>query len=138
MRLREMGVEPGLLAASVNCIVAQRLARRLCADCRIPYAATGKDLADPTFGIADDAPITLYRAGHCVRCSNSGYRGRVALYEVLLMQESLRPLMHGSTQEIFAAAVQNGMRTLRQDGLRLCLAGVSSLDEVTRVTGERT
>ena len=70
-RLVEMGVEPGLLAASVNCIVAQRLARRLCTDCRIPYAATGKELGDPTLGVGDDQPITLYRAGQCARCSGS-------------------------------------------------------------------
>jgi type IV pilus assembly protein PilB len=136
-RLKDMGVEPSLLASSVNCIVAQRLARRLCLECRQAYAATETDYAD--IGLPPDAwpNLTLYRAGGCGRCSGTGYRGRVALYEVMPVQGTIRRLIGGSTDEIFAAAVEQGMTTLRQDGIRLVLDGVSSVDEIRRVTGDR-
>jgi type IV pilus assembly protein PilB len=133
-RLKDMGVEPGLLATSINCIVAQRLARRLCMECRQSYAPTEADLADIA-GLALEGP--LYRASGCSHCAGTGYAGRVALYEVLPVVGPIRRLIEASTEEIFAAAVEMGMRTLRQDGIRLCLAGVSSLDEIRRVTGDR-
>jgi len=72
-----------------------------------------------------------------VNCAGTGYKGRVALYEVLPVQGRIRGLIESSTEEIFAAAVEQGMTTLRQDGIRLCIAGVSSLDEIRRVTGDR-
>ncbi len=133
-RLKDMGVEPGLLATSINCIVAQRLARRLCTECRESYAPTEADLADIA-GFALEGP--LYRAAGCSHCAGTGFAGRVALYEVLPVIGPIRRLIEASTEEIFAAAVEMGMRTLRQDGIRLCLAGVSSLDEIRRVTGDR-
>ena len=132
-RLKDMNVEPNLLATSINCIVAQRLARRLCVDCREqhePSAAEAAELSGIGYG-------TVYRAVGCVRCANTGFRGRVALYEVMPFQGQLRRLVERSTEEIFSAAVEQGMRTLREDGLRLCLAGVTSFDEVRRVTGDR-
>ncbi|MGZ4380385.1 MAG: GspE/PulE family protein [Gaiellaceae bacterium] len=133
-RLKDMGVEPGLLATSINCIVAQRLARRLCVECRQPYAPTEADLADIA-GFQLEGP--LYRAGGCAARASTGFAGRVALYEVLPVIGPIRRLIEASTEEIFAAAVEMGMRTLRQDGIRLCLAGVSSLDEIRRVTDDR-
>jgi type II secretory ATPase GspE/PulE/Tfp pilus assembly ATPase PilB-like protein len=81
--------------------------------------------------------VTLYRPVGCVHCAGTGYRGRVALYEVMPVQGRIRRLLASSTEEIFAAAVEQGMTTLRQDGIRLCLAGTSSLDEIRRVTGDR-
>jgi type IV pilus assembly protein PilB len=134
-RLKDMGVEPSLLASSVNCIVAQRLARRLCVECREPYQPAGEELAQ--FGLELDSAEMLFRARGCGRCSGTGYRGRVALYEVMPVHGQIRRLLHGSTDEIFAAAVEGGMTTLRQDGLRLVRDGVSSLDEIRRVTGDR-
>jgi type IV pilus assembly protein PilB len=135
-RLRDMGVEPGLLATAINCVVAQRLARRLCLDCREPYTAEPDERAE--IGIADmPEEITLYRAVGCVRCGGTGYRGRVALYEVMPIRAEVRRRIADSTEEIFAAAVDQGMTTLRHDGLRVCLAGISSLDEIRRVTGDR-
>jgi type II secretory ATPase GspE/PulE/Tfp pilus assembly ATPase PilB-like protein len=135
-RLKDMGVDPGLLATSINCIVAQRLARRLCRECREPYLATPEEHAE--LGLAEfPEGLTLHRAVGCVHCAGTGYRGRVALYEVMPIQGRIRRLLASSTEEIFAAAVEEGMTTLRQDGLRLCLTGVSSLDEVRRVTGDR-
>jgi type II secretory ATPase GspE/PulE/Tfp pilus assembly ATPase PilB-like protein len=87
---------------------------------------------------AQKGQVSLYRPGGCIQCAGTGYSGRVALYEVMPVQGKLRRLIEaGSTDEIFAAAVEQGMRTLRQDGIRLCLVGVSSLEEIRRVTGDR-
>jgi type IV pilus assembly protein PilB len=134
-RLSDMGIDSGLLATSLNCIVAQRLARRLCADCREEYTPSDEERAE--LGLDESSDVRLYRAVGCVRCAQTGYRGRVALYEVMSVQGRIRRLIQASTEEIFAAAVEQGMTTLRQDGIRLCLLGVSSLDEIRRVTGDR-
>jgi type IV pilus assembly protein PilB len=135
-RLKDMGVEPGLLASAVNCIVAQRLARRLCVDCREAYWPEDDELAQ--MGLMEQkGKIYLHRSKGCGRCGGTGFRGRVALYEVMPVAGEIRRLIEGSTDEIFDAAVRSGMTTLRQDGLRLCLEGVSSLEEIRRVTGDR-
>jgi type IV pilus assembly protein PilB len=134
-RLTEMGVPAGLLASSLNCIVAQRLARRLCVDCRqprtIPCSALG-DLAPP--GVDT---VTVYEPGGCARCANTGHQGRIALHEAMPIDAEVRERMDGSTEQIFAAAVRAGMLSLRADGLRLCLEGICSLSEIERVTGDR-
>jgi type IV pilus assembly protein PilB len=135
-RLADMGVEPSLLATSVNCIVAQRLARRLCLHCREPYRPTDADIAElaPDGATSD---LEIYRARGCAQCSETGYAGRVALYEVLSVTGRLRRLMRSaSADEIHAAAVEEGMTTLRRDGMRLVVAGISSLEEVRRVSGD--
>jgi type IV pilus assembly protein PilB len=134
-RLKAMGVEPSILATTINCIVAQRLARRLCTDCKEAYAPEDEEKRE--LGVDADADLSLYRARGCGRCARTGYRGRVALYEVMPVQGRIRRLIEASTEEIFAAAVEDGMQTLRQDGIRLCLDGVASLDEIRRVTGDR-
>jgi type II secretory ATPase GspE/PulE/Tfp pilus assembly ATPase PilB-like protein len=81
--------------------------------------------------------VYLHHSKGCGRCGGSGYRGRVALYEVLPVTAEIRRLVGAPTDEIFEAAVRGGMTTLRQDGVRLCLEGVSSLEEIHRVTGDR-
>jgi type IV pilus assembly protein PilB len=135
-RLKDMGVEPGLLGSAVNCIVAQRLARRLCVDCRESYWPDDEELAQ--LGMPEQkGKLYLHRSTGCGRCGDTGFRGRVAVYEVLPIDGAIRRLIDASTDEIFEAAVQNGMTTLRQDGLRLCLEGVTSLEEIRRVTGDR-
>jgi type IV pilus assembly protein PilB len=132
-RLKDMAVEPGLLAASVSCVVAQRLARRLCLECRQPYEPNGADIEELETG---GGPVpTLYEAAGCARCGRTGYRGRVALYEVMPVSERIRSLVRASTDEIFLAAVEEGMMTLRQEGHRLAIEGITSLSEVRRVTG---
>ncbi len=136
-RLKDMGVEPSLLAASVNCIVAQRLARRLCESCREAYSPSPEELALVAEAVDTHGPIVLHRAPGCPRCSNTGYKGRVAMYEVMPIQGRLRGLIEASTEEIFAAAVEQGMKTMKQDGIRLCLEGIASLEEINRVTGDR-
>jgi type IV pilus assembly protein PilB len=133
VRLRDVGVPTPLIASSLNCLVAQRLARRLCSECREPYQAQSKDL-----GLAEtDGPLTLYKATGCPACANTGYAGRVALHEVLAVQGEIRTLIEASTESIFHAAVRNGMRSLRDAGVRLLVDGVTSLDEIRRVTGHR-
>lgn len=136
-RLKDMGVDPGLIATSLNCIVAQRLARKLCESCRESYVPDENELAAvglPTFEYGN---THLFRAAGCEACSFTGYAGRVGLFEVMPIRGELRGLIAGSTEEIFAAAVQGGMTTMRQDGIRLALAGITTLAEVRRVTGER-
>jgi type IV pilus assembly protein PilB len=135
-RLRDMGVDPSLIASSLNSVVAQRLARRLCLECRSPYTAAKVDL-----GLSADtalpSEIVLYAAVGCTTCHNTGYAGRIALREVMTVQGEVRTLVERSAAEIFAAAVRQGMTTLRDDGMRLALSGVSSLEEIGRVTGIR-
>ena len=134
-RLKDMGVEPSLLSASLTCIVAQRLARRLCLECRRPYTPSAEELEE--LQADHDTVETLYESAGCPRCARTGYSGRVALYEIMPLRGSLRSLVRSSVEEIFSAAVQGGMQTLRQDGHRLVLEGVTSLGEIRRVTGDR-
>src|SRR3954470_11895515 len=135
-RLQSMGVEPALLASSVNCVVAQRLARRLCVHCREPYTPDEAELR--SVGLAPgEQPLTLHRATGCLQCAGTGYQGRVAVYEVLPIEGPMRRLLESSVEEVHAAAVAAGMTTIRQDGLRFCLAGVTSIEEVRRIVGDR-
>ena len=136
-RLKQMGVDPSLLASSVSCIVAQRLARRLCPECKEPYHpdANEQALLGPD-AEAGSEPV-IFRTRGCIRCSGTGYRGRAAIYEVMPIHGNLRRLLGGSTEDLFAAAVEDGMTTLRQDGARLVLEDTSSVEEIRRVTGDR-
>jgi type IV pilus assembly protein PilB len=136
-RLRDMGVEQTLLATSINCIVAQRLARRLCVHCRVPYSPTPAELAAEQLEGTVLESDTLYHPRGCPECASTGYSGRVAIYEVMPVVGKIRRLIEASTEEIFAAAVEAGMKTLREDGVRICRAGISSLEEIRRVTGDR-
>jgi type IV pilus assembly protein PilB len=133
-RLRDMGVDSRLLATSLNCIVAQRLARRLCLECREPYEPKEDERRELQ---APDGDLLLYRARGCVHCAGTGYSGRVALYEVLNVQGAIRKHIEATTEEIFAVAVEHNMTTLRQDGLRRVRDGTSSIDEIRRVIGDR-
>jgi type IV pilus assembly protein PilB len=136
-RLVDMGVEPSLIATSINCIVAQRLARRLCTHCREPYWPQAAELEELQIERPTD-DTWLYRSTGCTECKGTGFAGRVALYEVMAIQGRLRTLIESaSTEEIFTEAVAAGMSTLREDGMRLALAGISSFDEIRRVTGDR-
>jgi type IV pilus assembly protein PilB len=132
-RLKDMGIDPALLSTSVNCVVAQRLARRLCTECREEFVPDAPDAAEA--GIKKGA--TLFRPVGCAACGDTGYKGRVGLYELMMIEGEVRRLLHASTEEIAEAAIAQGMTTLRMDGLRLCRDGVTSLAEVRRVTSER-
>ena len=135
-RLMDIGVEPYLISSSVVGALAQRLVRSICPDCRTPYEADPKSLA----ALGDDAmkskTITLYRGKGCKNCKQSGYRGRTAIFELLLIDEKIKQLIaeKAPTQVIRETAKKTlGMISLRQDGLRKVLKGVTTLDEIDRV-----
>ena len=138
-RLTDMGVEPGLLAETLTCLVAQRLVRRVCLDCRETYKATKDELVALQRPTERPGRRFLVRGRGCPACGATGYHGRIALFEVLVLTDEIRELIAGgaSTAEIHHLAVAGGMRALRDDGDRLCLEGITTLSEVQRVVGDR-
>ena len=137
-RLLNMGVEPFLITASVNLVLAQRLARKVCTDCAVPQSVDTAALE--SLGLTSDQMrrATPMRGIGCRMCNNTGYRGRVALYEVMRMTDSLRELVlqGASTAELRIAAIKQGMVSLRAAGIRKVMAGVTTPEEVLRVTME--
>jgi type IV pilus assembly protein PilB len=139
MRLVEMGLEPYLVTSAVTGALAQRLARRLCTHCREEFEPTEADIVaagwkpDEVYANADKP--TLFRAVGCSACSNTGYRGRKALLELLVVTEDVERLIieGGTADDIHKLAVENGMVTLRQSGIRKALEGETTLEEVLRV-----
>jgi type IV pilus assembly protein PilB len=135
-RLVEMGVEPFLVGSALDCIVAQRLARRLCPKCKEPYVPESAELG--TLGwdsdSADELP-TLYRAVGCPACGRTGFHGRFAIHEVLLVTEEVERLIvdRAHTEDIKKVALAQGMLTLRQSGMAQALAGMTSVEEILRV-----
>lgn len=137
-RLSDMGIEPYLTSSSLVGVVAQRLLRILCKNCKQPYELNREEilLSAPDFPLEEgEDKITLYRPKGCVRCNQTGYRGRMGVYELLSVSEKIQRLIlnQASTQEIKAAAVEEGMITLRQEGLSKVKEGITSLDELLRV-----
>ena len=135
-RLIEMGIEPFLVGSALDCVLAQRLARRLCPKCKEQYQPTAAALKAAGVVLEKGQPIPkIYRAAGCSVCSRTGYKGRVALHEVLPITERIERLAveRASSAQIATAAREEGMQTLRQDGLAKVLAGVTSLDEILRV-----
>ncbi len=134
-RLVEMGIEPFLVASAIDCVVAQRLARTLCAHCKKRTLIPAEVLRD--HGFPAEFPIEAYEPGGCVRCGGMGYRGRIGLYEVMVMNEEIRSLalQRSSADQLGAAAVRGGMRRLREDGLDKVKHGLTSVAEIARVTG---
>jgi type IV pilus assembly protein PilB len=133
-RLQDMGVQPFMIANAVNCIVSQRLVRRLCPSCRQPAEPSQAERAE--LGLVPQTRATLYRPAGCRSCGGSGYHGRTGIYELLPISAGLRKLVGRPTEEIEQEAIRNGMVSLRQDGFRLALAGITSLGEVRRVVGQ--
>ncbi len=138
-RLLEMGIEDYLVSSTVNAILAQRLVRRLCQSCRVPAVATRKLLGDAEAASRlADRPRTLYEPGGCDECDGTGYAGRVAIVELLIVDNSVRQLIreHAEAGEIARVAYAAGMRTMYEDGLEKVFAGITTVDEVLRVTRE--
>ena len=158
-RLVDMGIEPFLVSSSLIAIMAQRLVRLICPECRQSYTPVADELAK--LGLAKHRPVarprlpdgqvpdgqgqagpikqlTLYRGLGCSRCMKTGYRGRTAIYEILLMDDEIRTLILSKTDAntIRSRAMEKGMLTLRQDGARKVLAGLTTTEEVLRVTQE--
>ncbi|HSK46537.1 MAG TPA: ATPase, T2SS/T4P/T4SS family [Coriobacteriia bacterium] len=133
-RLIEMGVEPFLVSSAVDCVLAQRLARRLCPDCKQEWRAKKEVLIEAGFA-ADNLPETIFRATGCKKCGNTGYRGRVGVHEVLMMSEEISRLCveEATAEDIKRLAMEQGMLTLRQDGLEKVRLGQTSIEEIVRV-----
>ena len=135
-RLIEMGVEPFLVASALDCIVAQRLARRLCEKCKEAYQATPADLARLGWDLeAEGIPERLFRPAGCAACGRTGYRGRFAIHEVLTVTEDIERLIvdREHSEDIKKMAVAQGMLTLRQAGLTHVGQGTTSIEEILRV-----
>ena len=135
-RLLNMGVEPFLITASVNLVLAQRLARKCCNDCKQPMKYEKKVLEDCGFTPEQIAAGKLLRGTGCKTCNGSGYKGRVALYEVMRFTDNLKEmvLQGASTAELKMGAIKNGMSTLRASGIKKIIDGVTTPEEVMRVT----
>lgn len=136
-RLTEMGVEPFLVGSAIDAVLGQRLARRLCKQCKEPYEPTGEALRDvgwPFEELGEELP-ELYRAKGCAACSGTGYRGRLAIHELMHVTEDIERLTveRASTDELAKVAIAQGMRPLRQDGLIKVSQGQTSIEEILRV-----
>jgi type II secretory ATPase GspE/PulE/Tfp pilus assembly ATPase PilB-like protein len=135
-RLTDMGLEPFLLNAAVTGVIAQRLVRKLCPHCRQACQLQGHQAPPQALAMLDRRPgVTVYGPGRCDKCGQSGYKGRIAIHEILVMDDALRraitPAMDPKETERIAR--QNGMKTLFESGMERVLDGVTSLEEVLRV-----
>ncbi|MCH7585709.1 MAG: Flp pilus assembly complex ATPase component TadA [Acidobacteria bacterium] len=133
-RLIDMGVEPYLVSSSIDSILAQRLARRICDRCKVSKEVEG-DLVRQMGFDPDDGPLTIFDAVGCKVCSDTGYRGRLSINEILLMSEEIQHLAveRRPSDEIKKVAVEQGMKTLRRDGMDKVRLGLTTLEEVMRV-----
>ena len=135
-RLMNMGVEPFLVASSLNLVCAQRLVRRVCKDCVEARPTPAKTLAKAGFSPEDAETVVPNLGKGCEKCNKTGFRGRVGLYEVMDVSEELRELIlvGASAMDLRRKAIEEGMITLRQSGLRKVKEGVTTIDEVVRET----
>jgi type IV pilus assembly protein PilB len=134
-RMGNMGVEPFLITSTVHCVVAQRLLRRICKDCKEAYEAPPEIIEE--MGITPNAgeTVTLYRGVGCATCSSTGYKGRMAIHEVMMLNDEFRKgvLQRKSAAELKKLARQGGMQTLRECGVRKVLKGLTTMEELLRV-----
>jgi len=134
-RLDDMGIEPFLLSSSLIGVLAQRLARMLCKECKKPVVASAGECT--LLGIPDANPPTLYQPAGCSRCRYSGYSGRSGIYELIAIDETLRTLIHDrESEQNMRKYARTLFPSIRQDGFRRVLAGDTSLEEILRVTSE--
>ena len=135
-RLIEMGIPAYLIASSLECVVAQRLARRLCPKCRQEVTLSARDMSRAERDLLGGRSVTFSRPVGCRRCYGTGYIGRVGLFEVLRIDKDIRRLIvqQATADEIRDQAVASGMHLLRQDGRNKILSHVTSVEEVVRVT----
>jgi general secretion pathway protein E/type IV pilus assembly protein PilB len=135
-RLIDIGVKPFLVASSLRGVMAQRLVRKICEKCKVPAEISDRErrLLGPLVEQMDKT--TLYRGKGCEECSHTGYRGRMGIFEIFVINEEVQRMIYDNVQptELRAKARELGMRTLREDGLRKVVAGRTTLDEVFRVT----
>jgi type IV pilus assembly protein PilB len=136
IRLINMGIEPILVASSVLLVVAQRLLRAICRNCKQEEEVSKETLLQLGIKSDDTGNIKFYKGRGCDACSNTGYKGRVAIYEMMPMTKNIKELIlnGGTTAELKMEAVKSGMDTLRVSGLKKVVQGISTLEEVLRVT----
>jgi type IV pilus assembly protein PilB len=137
-RLNEMGVEPFLTGSAVTAVLAQRLARKLCTHCCEMYMPTREEMIEARFAPEQVAAVdgaALYRKRGCPRCNQTGYRGRIGIYQLMVMSEELGRLaaQHASREDLERAAMEGGMKSLWEDGLAKVASGLTSLEELARV-----
>jgi type IV pilus assembly protein PilB len=137
-RLNEMGVEPFLTGSAVTAVLAQRLARKLCTHCCELYMPTADELRSSRFSpeqVAMVDGVGFYRKRGCPRCSQTGYKGRIGIFQLMVMSETLERLAatRASREEVQRAAIEGGMKTLWDDGLAKVVSGLTSLEELGRV-----
>ncbi len=134
-RLMDMGVEPFLIASSIIGILAQRLARRICQNCKEPYKPPAEALHRVGFNVDDMENVVFYRGRGCEQCRHTGYRGRNGIFEMMLVTEEVADLTvkRAPLSEIRAAALAGGMKTLKMDGFQKVLEGLTTVEEVMRV-----
>jgi type IV pilus assembly protein PilB len=135
-RLLNMGIEPFLVSSSVILILAQRLARKICQQCKHEEKLPPAALVKVGFSEEEAQTVKCYKGKGCPACNNSGFKGRIALYEIMVLKDEIKELIlsGGSTDEIKKAAISGGMRSLRISGLQKVRDGVTSIEEVLRVT----
>jgi type IV pilus assembly protein PilB len=135
-RLMNMGIEPFLVATSVNLIQAQRLIRRVCKDCKREHSMPPEALMEVGFSAAEAKALKTYKGDGCSTCNNTGYKGRIGLYEVMEVNDDIRELIliGASSLELRKKAIEDGMITLRESGLHKVRAGLTTLEEVVRET----
>jgi type IV pilus assembly protein PilB len=135
-RLVDMGIQPFLLSSALLLMLAQRLGRRICKDCKQPVEGKEEDLVRYGYVPQGRGPVTFYRGAGCATCNGTGMKGRVAIYEVMPITEALKDMIleEASTAELREQAQKEGMKTLRQAGLQKVVEGVTTVEEVLRVT----
>jgi len=135
-RMLNMGVEPFLVTSSVNMVLAQRLARRICTHCKVEVPTPPEVLRQVGFTPEQVEGAVIYQGSGCDQCGDTGYKGRVGLYEIMKMTDTIREIIlrGGSGIAIKAAAIEGGMRTLRMAGIRKVLEGLTTIEEVLRVS----
>jgi type II secretory ATPase GspE/PulE/Tfp pilus assembly ATPase PilB-like protein len=131
----DMGVEPFLIASSIIGILAQRLGRRICQNCKEPYKPPAEALHRVGFTVDDTENVVFYRGRGCDQCRHTGYRGRQGIFEMMVINEEIADLTvkRAPLSEIRNAALANGMRTLKMDGFQKVLEGTTTVEEVMRV-----
>jgi len=136
IRLVDLGLEPFLITATLEAVIAQRLVRRICLDCKVEYEPTDEMLMELELSRSEVAGRVFYYGKGCKKCNGSGYKGRIALFEIMVLSDRMRDkIMTGSsTQELRAGAREDGMRTLRDSGLLHIFDGVTTIEEVVKET----
>jgi type IV pilus assembly protein PilB len=136
VRLINMGIEPYLINASLICVVAQRLVRKICTNCKEEYVIKDEIADSLKLGLDKSQSNIFFRGKGCANCFNLGYSGRIGIVEILLLTPQIRNLILSRAQEhiIKEAAIKEGTRTLRREGLEMALKGITTLEEVLRVT----